>query len=143
MNGVEVKGTWRLWSGVIAVFIVGVIIGGLSATVLMRSHLQHVMRSGPPRAHERVAERLTGGLDLTAAQREQIERIVHEFGPRFDEFEWQSRTEIRNLATEMETQIRAVLTPEQQAKYDAHIARMHEEFKRREHEGHRGEPPKE
>ena len=42
MNESESKNRWRLWSGVIAIFIVGMIVGGLSATVLMRSHIVHI-----------------------------------------------------------------------------------------------------
>jgi hypothetical protein len=143
MDGTEPKGRGRLWSGVIAVFIAGLIVGGLSATVLIRSHIVHVMRSGPARPQERVAKQLTGDLDLTAEQRAQVDRIVNEFGPRFEEFERQSRDEIRNLAKEMEAEIRAVLTPAQQATYDEHIKRMHEEFMKRgqrDHHGHHDRP---
>jgi Spy/CpxP family protein refolding chaperone len=143
MNGIDSKGRWRLWSGVIAVFVAGVIVGGLSTSVLIRSHVIHVMRSGPPRPMERVAERLTGNLELTADQRAEVDRIMAEFGPRFDEFDRRSRAEVRTIATEMETQIRNVLAPAQQATFDANLERMRDEFKKREHRDRRGGPPKE
>jgi Spy/CpxP family protein refolding chaperone len=46
---------------------------------------------------------------------------------------------------EMEAQIREVLTPEQQAKYDAKIERMHEEMEKRggRRHGWDGRPHKE
>lgn len=132
MSGNEAKGSWRLWSGVIAVFIVGVIIGGLSATALIRGHYLHVMRSGPPRGvHKPIAERLTADLGLAPDQRAEVERVVRDFGPRFDEFDARTRAEIRAVMSEMEAQIREVLTPEQQAKYDAKIERMHREMEKR------------
>lgn len=126
------NGRWKLWSGVIAVFIVGGIIGGLSATALIRGHYLHVMKSGPPRGvHKPIAERLTADLDLTADQRAAVETIVREFEPRFDEFQARARTEVKAIMGEMEAQIREVLTPEQRTKYDARIERFHLEMEKR------------
>ena len=131
------NGRWKLWSGVIAVFIVGVIIGGLSATALIRGHYLNVMRSGPPRGvHKPIAERLTADLGLTSDQRAEVERIVGEYGPRFEEFRTQARTEVRKVMSEMEAKIREVLTPEQQAKFDARIERMLRDMEKRESRRH-------
>lgn len=132
MSGNGSKWKWKLWSGVVAVFIVGAIVGGLSATALIRGHYLQVMRSGPPRGvHKPIAERLTADLSLTPDQRAAVEGIVRDFEPRFREFEQQARTGIRAVMTEMEGKIREILTPEQQAKYDAGIEKMHEEMDRR------------
>jgi Spy/CpxP family protein refolding chaperone len=132
MTGNETKGKWRLWSGVIAIFIIGVIIGGLSATALIRGHVLHVMKGGPhPAVHKPIAERLTADLALTAEQRAQVERIVGDFEPRFREFEERTRAEVRGVMDEMEARIREVLTPGQQTKFDAGIKKMHEEMDKR------------
>lgn len=126
------NGRWKLWSGVIAVFVVGLIVGGLSATALIRGHYLSVMKSGPPRGvHKPIAERLTADLELTADQRAAVEKIVREFEPRFDEFEARARTEVKGVMGEMEAQIREVLTPEQRTKYDARIERFHLEMQKR------------
>jgi Spy/CpxP family protein refolding chaperone len=138
MNESESKNRWRLWSGVIAIFIVGMIVGGLSATVLMRSHIVHIMRKGPPpRVHEHIVNRLTEDLTLTADQRTAVERIVREFEPRFRAFEEQSRAEVKKIAGQMEDEIRGILTPEQQAKYDANLQRMRADMERRGGARHR------
>ncbi|MCJ7599114.1 MAG: periplasmic heavy metal sensor, partial [Methyloceanibacter sp.] len=80
-------------SGVVAVFIVGAIVGGLSATALIRGHFLQVMKSGSPRGvHKPIAERLTADLALTPDQRVEVERVVQDFEPRFREFEQQART---------------------------------------------------
>lgn len=132
MNENESKNRWRLWSGVVAILIVGMIIGGLSATVLIRSHITHIMRKGPPsRAHEHIVKRLTEDLALAADQRTAVERIVREFEPRFRDFEEQSRAEVKKIADQMENDIRGILTPEQQAKYDANLQRMRADMERR------------
>jgi hypothetical protein len=132
MSGNETRGRWKLWSGVVAVFVVGAIVGGLSATALIRGHFVHVMRSGPPRGvHKPIAERLTADLALTPEQRAEVERIVRDFEPRFEEFEERARTEIRGVMNEMEAKIREILTPEQQLKFDAGITKMQEEMQKR------------
>jgi hypothetical protein len=132
MNENESKNRWRLWSGVVAILIVGMIIGGLSATVLMRSHIVHVMRKGPPpRVHERLVNKLTEDLVLTADQRTAVEGIVRDFEPRFRAFEEQSRAEVKKIAGQMEDEIRGILTPEQQAKYDANLQRIRADMERR------------
>jgi hypothetical protein len=79
-----------------------------------------------------VAQRLTGDLDMNAAQRAELDEILRQYGPRFEEFKRISRPEVRSLAEEMEARIRTILTPEQQARYDENIAKMHERFKSRE-----------
>jgi Spy/CpxP family protein refolding chaperone len=132
----ETRSRRRLWSGVIALFIAGVIIGGLGATALMRSHFMHVMRSPHPRPNERIAGRLTANLGLTGAQRTQLDAIIREFDPRFEEFEQRSRVEVRNIAGEMEARIRSILTPDQQAKYDVNVQKIREEFRIRDEEAH-------
>jgi hypothetical protein len=96
MSGNEANGKWKLWSGVIAVFVVGVIVGGLSATALIRGHVLQIMKNGaPPGVHKPIAERLTADLGLTAEQRAEVDRIVQDFEPRFKEFEQRARTEVR------------------------------------------------
>ncbi len=132
MSEHEAKGKWKLRSGVIAVFVVGAIIGGLSATALIRGHYLRIMRSGPPLwVHKPIAERLTADLALTADQSAEVERIVRDFGPRFREFEERTRTDVRAVMNEMEAKIREILTPEQQVKFDAGIKRMREEMEKR------------
>ena len=137
MEDIGRKSRWRLWSGVIAIFVAGMLVGGLTASVLIRSHVLNVMRGGPSRPHERIAKRLTEGLGLTAAQRAEVERIVREYEPRFEEFERESRTEVRKIADQMEAEIRGVLTSEQQAAYDAGIQKMRLEWEHRAGRRHR------
>jgi Spy/CpxP family protein refolding chaperone len=132
MNEGVSKGGRRAWAAVIVVFAAGLVIGGLVTTVLIRNHVIHVMRRDRPPVHEMVAQRLTGDLDMNAAQRAELDEILRQYGPRFEEFKRISRTEVRSLAEEMEARIRTILTPEQQARYDENIAKMHERFKSRE-----------
>lgn len=137
MEEIGKKRRWKLWSGVIAVFVAGSIVGGLAATVLVRNHVIHIMREGPRRSPDRIADRLTKNLAITDDQRAEVERIVREFEPRFTGFEERSRTEVRSLTDEMKVQIRGLLTPEQQVKFDATVEKLSLERERRDRERHR------
>ncbi|RJR29594.1 MAG: hypothetical protein C4574_03340 [Candidatus Latescibacterota bacterium] len=131
MNEGVSKGGRRAWAAVIVVFAAGLVVGGLVTTVLIRNHVIRVMRHDRPPVHEMVARRLTGDLDLSAAQRADLDEILRQYGPRFEEFDRISRTEVRSMAEEMEARIRTILTPEQQTRYDENIEKMRERFKSR------------
>ncbi len=131
MNGNNTVKGRKAWAAVIVVFVAGMVVGGLLTTILIRNHVVRIMRHDRPPIHEMVASRLTDDLDLSAEQREALAAIVREYGPRFEEFDRASRTEVRSIAEEMEGRIRTILTPEQQARYDENVARMHERFGRR------------
>ena len=137
MEKIGTKRRWRLWSAVVAVFVAGFIVGGLTATVLVRNHVLHVMREGSRRTPERIASRLTGNLEMTDDQRAAVERIVHEFEPRFTELEQRSRTAVRSITDEMKVRIRGLLTSEQQVKFDATVEKLRRERERRDRERHR------
>lgn len=131
MNDGITKGGRKAWTAVVAVFAAGIIVGGLVTAVLIRNHVIHIMRHDRPPIHEMVAGRLTGNLDLDADQRAQLDAIVKEFGPRFEQFDRVSRDEVRSMADEMEARIRTILTPEQRERYDENIVEMRERFERR------------
>ncbi len=143
MNGEKRTFTWKHWSGVIVVFVLGMAIGGLVTSVLIREHVFNIMRHGPAPLHAMIAERLTEDLRLNADQRTRIEAIASEYEPRFEEFRRASRGEVQRLAGEMEGRIREVLTPDQREAFDRSLEEMR---RHRDHDSHwkRGpgdEPP--
>jgi len=122
----------RAWSGIIFAFVVGVIVGGLVMAVLVRTHVVHFMRGGPPRIHEVIGKELTGDLTLTPAQREQLTQILEEYKSTFRDLGRKSREEVQKAANEMETRSRGILSPEQQTKFDENVRRLHERMKKHE-----------
>lgn len=133
MNGEKRTFTWKHWSGVIVVFVLGLAIGGLATSVLIREHVFDVMRRGPAPLHAMIADRLTGDLKLTVEQRSRIDSIAAEYEPRFEEFRRASREEVQRLAGEMEGRIREVLTPDQREAFDRSLEEMR---RHREHDSH-------
>lgn len=132
MNETKAPRKPKTIAAVIVVFLAGMLVGGFLAATLMRSHLLNVIRRDRPPVHEMVAKRLTGDLALTDAQQGELEAILLEYAPRFEEFERTSREQVRSIAQEMESRIRSILTPQQQQIFDRNLARMHERFSHRE-----------
>ena len=120
----------KMLLGVITVFILGIVIGGLAATVLIRGRVMRLMRDGPPRVHRVVGDVMTRGIDLTEEQRRELRRITDEYEPRIDEFVRRSREETRKLFEEMEGRIEQILTPEQRIKFRENVKRHKERFGR-------------
>ena len=120
----------KLWIGIVSVFLLGAIIGGLVTTTLIRHHVLRLRRHGPPRMHSLIENRLTKDLDLTDEQRASIREILDEFEPRFHGFDRDIRMEIDAIRDEMNERIREVLTPEQRAKFDENLERMRSRFRR-------------
>lgn len=121
----------KLWLGIVSIFLIGVIIGGLVSTMLIRNHMIRIRRHGPPRMHELVSKRLIGNIDLTNDQREEIQKIVEEFEPRFLRFDGETRAGIQRIMDEMSDQIRTALTPEQRESFDDNLNRMKEKYEKR------------
>lgn len=130
------------WSGIVFAFVVGVIVGGIVMAVLVRTHVVHVLRGGPPRIHEMIGKRLTGNLDLTAEERAKLAQILKEYEPAFQAVGERSRAEVQKTADEMESRIREILSPEQQTKFDLNVARMHEQLRKHEEQERREEARK-
>ncbi|HUV37267.1 MAG TPA: hypothetical protein VMX58_10050 [Patescibacteria group bacterium] len=122
---------WRSWLGVVSVFLIGVIIGGLVTVTLMRRHVIRMTRFGPPRFEEIFLDRMTRNLDLTDEQRAEITTLVREYDPRFREIMHASRDEVRNLEEQLVEQIKELLTPEQAEEFEKNIERMHRRFQDR------------
>lgn len=78
--------------------------------------------------HERHMDRMTERLELTDAQRQQVEELMKAHHARTQA----ARDEIKRSHEQMRNDMRAVLTPEQAAKLDA----MHERMGERMHRGH-------
>ncbi len=127
-----------LWLGIVSVFLVGAITGGLVSTILIKHHVIEVVRHGPPRLHEFVNKELIRNIDLTDSQRGEISRILEEFEPRINRYDKEIRVDTRNIMDEMSEQIRIVLSPEQRAKFDENLSRIQERFKRPRRDDHDG-----
>lgn len=89
-------------------------------------------------------ERLLAGIDLTADQKAQVEAIEKKFAPKQKEMRDammaarekgerpspETMSKMRETADEQRTELRAVLTAEQQVQFDANVKAMSERMRR-------------
>jgi Spy/CpxP family protein refolding chaperone len=93
-------------------------------------------RRDPARFQQFQVRRLTRELDLRPEQRQQVEAILRETGQEFAKLRGEMAPRIREIRGRGRERIRAVLDPEQQAKFETLAA----EWERRAERWH-GRPP--
>jgi Spy/CpxP family protein refolding chaperone len=114
------------WTGVTLAVVAGVLIGFALTTSAYRHHLLRV-----PMGHDFV-ERLDHDLSLTPDQRHQIQDLVRDTHVKMQQLHETFAHEHDQLIFQTHDRIRALLTAEQQAKFDREFTPPPE----RDHEHH-------
>ena len=120
-----------LWVG--AVFLLGAALGGVLGYIF--AHYP-VWAANPPasepepvkRAHR--VEQLTHELSLTNAQARQLDAILLHWHAEGKAIRDQTEAQIEQLRQKGRNQVRAILTPEQQPKFEEFLKHLDEERKR-------------
>ncbi len=136
---------WKIWGGVILLFLFGVITGSLTTALLMKYHYSNILREGPPPVNRMMTRYMTRNLDLSDQQRKEIRTIAGKYGSEMLKISSQARNSIRELAERQAEEIKEVLNPDQQARFEENIRNLRERIERRR--GHRedfrmGHPPR-
>jgi len=128
MNEATAKQRAAIWVAV--VFLLGASLGGLVGYVFAH---RSVSANAPLTAQERRAkkvEELTRVADLTPEQRQQLEAILTQLHSEYKALHEQSDAQIDQARQQGRNRIRAILTPEQQPKFEEFLKRMDEERRR-------------
>jgi Spy/CpxP family protein refolding chaperone len=128
MNEATAKQRAAIWVAV--VFLLGASLGGLVGYVFAH---RSVSANAPLTAQERRAkkvEELTRVADLTPEQRQQLEAILMQLHSEYKALHEQSDAQIDQARQQGRNRIRAILTPEQQPKFEEFLKRMDEERRR-------------
>jgi hypothetical protein len=104
--------------GVVLVFILGVICGGVVTYVIQHSQMERFVGGGSEAREELLVKRLSRQLDLDSRQLEQIRPIVHETHLGIRQIRQQSRPQVEGLLDESQRRISAILRPDQREKFD-------------------------
>jgi Spy/CpxP family protein refolding chaperone len=114
---------------VVALFLIGIALGALGASLWLRSRPQPMGHYSHPSRAE-IVNRLSHDLDLTPEQRSQIETIVDSAHKRFHALDEQVEPQYDAIRQDTRSQIRVVLTPEQKAKFEDEVRRLDEQRKK-------------
>ncbi len=118
------KSTWGAAALLLATFVVGALSGGAAVALGDRGQERR------PRSPEGYVARLAESLELTPVQQDSVRAILDRYRPRMDSL-WQGiKAQHETLRTNVRSEIRAQLTPDQQTKYDEFIQRQQAERRR-------------
>lgn len=119
---------WKLWAGIIAIFLAGNCIGAVGAGLALRQVVVSTFAEGPPAVYRLVVRRLTNKLDLSPTQETVIGKTVFDTQQRMLGLRSRYQPEARAIIEESMQQMRKELTPEQQEKLDSIYQKMSSRF---------------
>ena len=117
------NGRLKTWLVLIAVFVLGAVTGaGLSG--VYRSKANASFREAPARDRQAMFEKIRNDLNLNAEQSKEIQKVLDETGNEFRTLRSELRPRYEELRLKARGRMRAVLSAEQQQKFDALMAEI-------------------
>lgn len=117
---------WKLVSGLLLVFVLGILAGSFGTRVYLKDRFEH-LRKDPKARQAFIMRKLSKELELTQDQKTKIEKIVEQVGEKRRQFFLKNRPEIKRIMDEGFLQIKKELNNDQQKKLDA----LRKEFEKR------------
>ena len=118
-----------LWVG--AVFLLGATLGGVLGYLTAHHSASAAITSlSEPERRARRLEQMTRELSLTSTQSQQLDGILKERHAESKAIHDQTDQQIEQVRKKGRDQVRAILTPEQQPKFEEFLKRLDEERKR-------------
>lgn len=108
---------WKLVSGVLLVFILGVLMGSLG-TGFYHQYLSDRFRKDPAQRNAVILKKFSERLHLTGDQQTAFKAIIDQMDQQRRIQIQESRSEFRNLRDESYAQMKKVLNPDQQNAFD-------------------------
>jgi Spy/CpxP family protein refolding chaperone len=132
---------WKLVVGVASVFILGLLVGSMGAGLYMKHHFSRP-KGDPSEMRAFLLKRFSQKLDLTEGQRNEFKAIIDQVGERLEEHFRKTHSEIGEIVEPGFSQMRKLLSPDQQEKFDELIERLERHRKKRPKFGLPGPPPR-
>lgn len=108
---------WKLVIGVALVFVLGLLVGSMGTGLYMK-HRFPPHEKDPSEMRAFILERFSQKLDLTEEQRGKFKVIIDQVGERLDEHFRKTHSEIGKIVEPGFSQMREILSREQQEKFD-------------------------
>jgi Spy/CpxP family protein refolding chaperone len=128
MAGESPKRKAAAW--VAAVFVLGVALGGVLGYMFARHTVSAAASLSDEAKRAQKVERLTRELNLTDAQRQQLDVILAQVHAEYAAIHKQSDPQIEDARQRGRNRIRAILTEEQKPKFEVFLKNLDEERKR-------------
>ncbi|MFA5139410.1 MAG: hypothetical protein WC728_09275 [Elusimicrobiota bacterium] len=105
------------WKQVIPVFVLGLVLGAAMGSWCHRAMFRKLMKGGPN--SEWMLKKLGRDLELDAGQKEALKKVLDVKHEEMRAFHKETGERFRQMRASFEADIKKVLTPEQQAEFDA------------------------
>ncbi len=126
----------KLWLAIAAIFALGCATGAfLDSAYRLRAGAAHGGSRGGKRDHAHVFEKLRRELNLDERQAAEVRKILDETRNEYRALRSEARPRFDAVRQSARTRIRALLTPEQQQRFDARVAEMDARRKAEEKKG--------
>lgn len=109
---------WKLWTGILVIFFSGIAIGFSLGGVFTKKAVEHIFSGEHRGSREFIMKKLTKELDLTASQREYVEKVVCRTHAKLFKVRQEHVPEIREILESGITEMKQQLNPEQSKKLD-------------------------
>jgi Spy/CpxP family protein refolding chaperone len=125
------KSTWGAAALLIATFAGGALVGGAAVAFAERGgHFRASGRSARGPNMDGYVEHLSSELSLNRTQKDSVRKILLHYKPAMDSVWDEVGPRLDTLRTRIRSEIRLVLTPEQQPRYTDMISRLEAERRR-------------
>lgn len=108
--------------GIFLIFFLGIACGALIMHITYKSRMEAFVSGRPGMREEILLKRLDRRLDLDDHQRAVVRTIIHETGTELKSIRKQFRPQMNMVLEKGRAEVRKILRPEQQKKYDQFIA---------------------
>jgi hypothetical protein len=119
----------KIISGIILVFVLGVLCGFLSSHIFNRYRIESILSGKGQSREEFIFRKLDRKLGLDAGQKEQVRTIIHETHEEIRTLRNRFRPQTEAIVANSQARISLLLTPEQRKKYEQMIAERRERNK--------------
>jgi hypothetical protein len=115
--------------GVFLIFFLGVIVGGILASGAIYAKVWELIEGGPDRVAEFTIKRLNDELKLDEVQRREFTRIADRTRLRLRAVRYNHQSEVETVLDESDRELRAILSPRQQAKLTELMKRFRDRWR--------------
>ena len=121
---------WKLVIGLALVFAFGLLVGSFGTGLYFKHHFIHPKRD-PSAMRAFLLKKFSQKLDLTEVQKNEFKRLIDQVGDKLEDHFRKSHSEIGKIIDQGSSQMRKVLSPDQQKKFDELIEKFEKHRKGR------------
>ena len=124
---------WKLITGVIIVFVLGIIMGSLGTELLYKYRIIPHFKPDPSERKALILKKYSEALSLSPEQKAGFENIINDMDSKRREFFKTIRPDIKKIREQGVMKMKKLLTPDQQDKLD----KLHQAFRKKYREKRR------